>query len=374
MPANNQPAKELISKYRQGTCTPEERAIVEAWYATWNEQEENLSEEQLTAAEKRVFDRLPKAPEHARTRTLWPRIAAAASVLLFLFAGGYFYFHNKIAQTQNTQQDVAPYTAQAILKTGGKTILLDKTHNGKITQQNNTIITKAQGEQIVYTNQNTAATQAVYDTIQVPAGGRPYQVKLADGSRITLNAATTLRYPESFGKDKREPIELISGEIYAEITHNSSAPLQVKTPGQLVTDIGTEFDISAYPDEEEQRTTLVEGAVKVAANNTAKTLKPGEQTIRTANTFRIAPANIEQTTAWKAGDFYFNGETIEVIMRQLARWYNIEVKYEGKVTKEVFYGKVTRKKNISEVLKMLEKTQKVHFKVEGRRVTVLSRS
>jgi ferric-dicitrate binding protein FerR (iron transport regulator) len=185
-----------------------------------------------------------------------------------------------------------------------------------------------------------------------------------------LNAATILRYPEVFSKNKRDQVELISGEIYAEIIHNSNAPLTIKAPGQLIEDIGTEFDINAFPDENEKHTTLVEGAIKV--NNTK--LKPREQTILANGSLSVTPANLEQTTAWKKGDFYFKGEHIDVIMRQLARWYNIEVVYEGKMTNEVFYTQISRKKNISAVLKVLEQSNKVKFKVEGRRVTVLSKS
>jgi ferric-dicitrate binding protein FerR (iron transport regulator) len=249
-----------------------------------------------------------------------------------------------------------------ILKTGGKTIVLDKTKNGRIAAS----ITKSTGETLTYTESKTVA---IYDTIQVPAGGRPYTVKLSDGSKITLNAATTLRYPESFSKTNREQVELISGEIYAEIVHNQEAPLQIKAPGQLIEDIGTEFNISAYVDDPDKRTTLVEGAIKV----NQKIIKPGQQAILANNELTIAKADLDQVTAWKDGDFNFRGQHIDVIMRQLARWYNIEVRYEGKMTDEVFYGTISRKKNISQVLHTLERTQKIHFKVEGRRVTVLNK-
>jgi transmembrane sensor len=291
--------------------------------------------------------------------------AAAAVILLIGFS--ILFFRSNPAVTSN---DVAPYTAMAILKSGGKTILLDSTANGKIAQTN---VTKSPGEQLTYVAVSEKNT-AVYDTIQIPAGGRPYTVKLSDGRKITLNAASILRYPETFSKNRKEEIELISGEIYANIIHNTAAPLQIISPGQMTTDIGTEFNLKAYADEVDSRTTLIEGALKVSANAKEKTLSPGYQAIKTADNLTSEKANIMQVTAWKDGLFRFNGDHIDAVMRELARWYHIDVRYEGKKTDEVFYARVSRKRNISEVLRILERSQKVSFKVEGRRITVLSRS
>lgn len=367
---------ELLERYQRGACTPEEKARVDEWFAahgmgeTRFEQMNADEQENWTAA---LFADIQQANQpKAKTvyRKLYPYLAAA-SVITIVGSGILFF---KLKPSPQQVRDVAPYTAKVLLKTGhGKTILLDPAAKGQIARQGNITVNKTAEGQIAYSATSETA-EMVYDTIQVPAGGRPYEVKLSDGSKITLNAATTLRYPESFAASKRELVELISGEIYGVIVHNAKAPLQIKAPGQLITDIGTEFNISAYPDEADARTTLVEGAINVTAGSTTKILKPGLQTILTADKFTVAPADIEQVTAWKNGDFSFKGEHIDAIMRQLARWYNIEVRYEGKMTTEVFYGQITRKKNISEVLRMLEKTQKIHFKVEGRRVTVLSKN
>ncbi|HTE00585.1 MAG TPA: FecR family protein, partial [Mucilaginibacter sp.] len=188
-------------------------------------------------------------------RLRWTRYAIAASVLIAIGTSTIFLLNQRHPQGTTTEHDVAPYTAQAILKTGGKTIVLDKTQNGKIAQTN---VTKSQGEQLAYAI--TPATQTIqYDTIQIPKGGRPYTVQLSDGTKLTLNAATTVRYPETFAGNKREGVELISGEIYAEVTHNEKQPFSIKAPGQLIQDIGTEFNMSAYEDESEYRTTLVTG-------------------------------------------------------------------------------------------------------------------
>jgi transmembrane sensor len=359
-----QDAQRLLEKFRACECTEEEKTRLRNWFHTINaELPSGLSEDELEATGRDMWAELEIQTKPRPVRRLWPKIAAAASILLILSVGTYLIINNK--KTVIITHDVAPFTAMAILKTRGKTIVLDKTQNGKIAQ---TVVSKSEGEQLTYSTSDEVSV-SVYDTIQIPAGGRPYTVKLSDGSKIILNAATTLRYPESFSKNKREPIELISGEIYAEIVHNTGAPLTIKAPDQLIDDIGTEFNISAYKDEPDRRTTLVEGAVKV--NNRA--LKPGQQSILENNELTITTADIEQVTAWKDGDFNFRGQHIDVIMRQLARWYNIEVRYEGKMTDEVFYGTISRKKNISQVLHTLERKQKIHFKIEGRRVTVLNK-
>jgi len=376
MPDNSTP-EELIKRYLDGTCTPEEKALMESWHLEeFKNSDEIPSIPEINAVHARmrntIIGHTQPAPHY--TVSFWSRIAVAASVL-FVFGTITFYAINQHRKPELAEtHDIAPGTAIAILKTGGRIIQLDKTNNGIIAKQNQISITKTKGEQLAYTIATNQVSAPVYDTIQIPAGGRPYLVILSDGSRITLNAATTFRYPERFSKNKREPVELISGELYAEVVHNAAKPFQIKAPGQLITDIGTVFNISAYADEPDSRTTLVTGAVKVSANAKEKTLSPGQQTIYTANSLTVAKANLEQVTAWKDGLFRFNGEYIDVIMRELAHWYNIEVQYKGKMTNEVFYVRITRKRNISEVLKMLEKTEKVHFEIEGRRVIVSSKS
>lgn len=345
----------LFSRYANNLST---KAEYDAFLEFINDAESNAELKLLLSQLWHELEEKQQKPTRSFIYKLLP-YGIAASVLL---AAGTAYFFLKPNEQQPIKHDVAPFTAAAILKTHGKTIILEKARNGKIESN----ITKSAGEQLTYTSDHEITP--VYDTIQIPAGGRPYTVKLSDGSRITLNAATTLRYPETFSKNRTEQVELISGEIYAEIVHNENAPLTIKAPGQLIEDIGTEFNINAYNDEPDKRTTLVEGSIKV--NST--TLKPGQQTIN--GTLNREAFNLEQTVAWKNGDFNFRGEHIQTIMRQLARWYNIEVIYEGKITNEIFFAQVSRKRNLSFVLRSLEKTKKVKFKIEGRRVTVLSKS
>lgn len=363
--------KDLLRKQSSGSLTEEEKALLDTWYIRLSQGETTDIDERDMANRLDAVWRALQADSspQGKIRPLWSRIAAIAAIALLVCGAGTYFILKRQQNVIGPAADIAPYSATSILKSGGKTIILDKTTNGKIAK---TIVTKSSGELLSY-DQVKGADTAIYDTIQIPVGGRPYTVKLADGSRITLNAATTLRYPETFSENRKEEIELISGEIYAAIVHRPNAPLQIKTPGQMITDIGTEFDVCAYPDDPDTRTTLVKGAVKVSAAGKDITLSPGTQTILSEHKLTSAECDLTEVTAWKNGLFRFKGQHIRDIMRQLARWYNIDVRYQGTITNEVFFGRVARKRNISDVLSILQRSGKVGFTIEGRRVTVWSK-
>lgn len=378
------PPEFLYRRFLQGECTQEELAALFRYFGTANEDAlRRLIENELSASEdvaataeegrklatlKELIDARIQSPDNGRFYRLWPRIAAAASVLLVIGAGMYFLTRKPELPVALAGNDIKPFTNQAILKTGhGKTLLLDSNAKGTLAQYANTQIQKTAGDRIAYTN-NVVEDKVVFDTLQVPAGGKPYHLKLADGSQVIVNVASALRFPENFRKNNNE-VELIAGEAYFNIVHNAASPLTIKAKGQVIEDIGTEFNVNIYNEEPDSRTTLVEGKIRV----NKKDLVPGEQAILNANNLTIAKADIGTTIGWIKGDFVFNGEKIQQVMRELARWYNIEVKYEGKPTDVGFYLKIARSKNISEVLNALERTKNVHFKIEGRRVTVLSK-
>jgi len=371
----------MVRKYLAGNATPEEIAFLESYYQILDHEAgftSHLQAEEIRLLEEQIetgFWNIVDNNEETTTPIprLLPRIAAAASLLIGIGVASYFLLHKTETPQMVTKnkQDVAPYSQQAILKTGhGKTIILDSTSKGTLAQYANAHIQKMTADQLTYSNSSETQSITIYDTLQVPAGGKPYHLKLADGSAIIVNVASTLRYPENFrANNSKSELELIAGEAYFAIVHNTKAPLTIKAANQTIEDIGTEFNVNTYNDEPDSRTTLVEGAIKV----NAKALVPGEQAILLNSTLTIAKANIGQTVAWKEGFFRFNGEKIQAVMRELARWYNIEVKYEGKPSDIGYYLKISRSKNISEVLKVLERTNGAHFKIEGRRVTVLSK-
>jgi transmembrane sensor len=280
----------------------------------------------------------------------------------------------KVVQKSNgiPGNDIAPGRDIAILTLAdGRQIILDTATDGDIARQGGIKVIK-KGDQIMY-DDGGQSTQTLYNNIMTPKGGQ-YQLILPDGSRVWLNAASNLKYPTVFNGADRT-VEL-TGEAYFEIAHHPGKPFRVQTNQQVVEVLGTHFNINSYPEETSTKTTLLQGSVKVSVRQSSlsSVLRPGEQSSLSDNGLKVDKADISEAIAWKEGLFRFNGERIESIMRQLSRWYNIEVNYEGKVSDEVFYGRVNRNMQIGEVLRILERSHKVSFKIEGRRVTVVSKT
>jgi ferric-dicitrate binding protein FerR (iron transport regulator) len=204
----------------------------------------------------------------------------------------------------------------------------------------------------------------LYNTVTTDRG-RQWQLTLPDGTKVWLNAASSIHYPLSFTGKERE-VE-ITGEAYFEVVHNSKQPFKVKVAGQVINDIGTSFNVNAYPDEPSLQTTLVDGVIMV--NGTK--LKPGQQAALINNQIIVSSANIEQALAWKNGAFSFDNADIYTMMRQLSRWYNVEVIYEGKPDSTPFKGEIGRSLTLAQVLKVLESLH-VHFRIEeDKRIVIL---
>lgn len=217
-------------------------------------------------------------------------------------------------------------------------------------------------------------------TATTPRGGT-YQVTLPDGTKVWLNAASSLEFPAQFtGKERR--VKLV-GEGYFEVAKHKMRPFLVESKNQQVEVLGTHFNINAYPDEKDTKTTLLEGSVAVRRKKALTqgsnpgidqadvVLKPNQQaTLRGNDQISVSAADIEEALSWKNGYFRFNNEPIQSVMQKISRWYNIEVRYEGKIPAEGMYGTISRFKNISEVLKMLEQTKGLHFEIEERRIIV----
>lgn len=373
MAQNNQQfdIRELADKWARGTLTAEEQAYLEKWYAGFNDEQVTLTgsrHQNSEALRTAMLARINAEAGRAETpvRTLWPlrRIVAAASVLLFLSTGAYFLLHKQQPQPtgQNQTQDIRPGSNKAILITHGKRISITDARNGLLAQQENISITKAADGKLVYQNTAGSHETMVYDTLVIPRGGQ-HELELADGSKVLLNADTRIRYPERFAANERR-IELISGEARFRVKHNAAIPFLVVTKGQVIKDIGTDFDVNAYDDEPVIKTTLVEGSVEITKGAQSRILKPGQQAISHAdNPLQVQTANIDQVTAWQNGKFYFEKTGLRELMRQVSRWYNIDVVYEGDVPDDAFTGQPSRKVNLSQMLKILELGD-VHFKIE----------
>jgi ferric-dicitrate binding protein FerR (iron transport regulator) len=306
----------------------------------------------------------------------WMKVAVAAAVILFVAGAIYWILSsgdeknagsNKMALSQKTSP-ITPGGNHAILTMAdGSTIVLDSIQNGKI-QQGGAKISKQNGLLIFNgTSSNSVATVS-FNTLRTPRGGQ-YKVVLADGSEVWLNASSSLRFPTAFTGNQRE-VEL-TGEAYFEVAKNKEKPFRVKVGDMQVNVLGTHFNINAYSDESAVRTSLLEGSVKIIKGKTSGLLKPGEQGTLKWNDdkLEIKEANMNEVMAWKNGLFQFEGADITTIMKQISRWYDVEIVYSGKVPVRRFEGKISRDAQLSDVLKILELSD-VKFTVEGKKIIV----
>ena len=296
----------------------------------------------------------------ANRRWIW---YAAASMVLLLGSGAY-YLHRVKTQAETTIiADVPPGGNKAILTlANGQKVVLDSLANGVIAQQGSTSVDKV-GSGLTY-KINDDGGLALMNTLTTPRGGQ-YTLRLPDGTRVWLDAASSITYPTAFtGKERRVKI---TGQVYLEIAHNAAQPFITEVDGMEIKDIGTAFNINAYNDEASVKITLVTGAVAVGA----QVLQPGQQFILTGGNGEVIDhADLDEALAWKNGKFLFGEKTdIATIMRQLARWYDVDVKYEGQVGVH-FGGSISRQVNVSKVLDKLALTGDVKFRIEGRTIIV----
>lgn len=300
----------------------------------------------------------------------WLRVAAAA-VVLFVIEGSVYFFSEKnvtaanVANTNNSYKtDVLPGGDKATLILADDTkIILDTAHNGSLVRQGNTNIVKNNTGQLVYNAGKENPIRVLYNTVATPASGK-YQLVLADGSKVWLNAASSLRFPAAFTGNER--VVELTGEAYFEVAKNAAMPFHVKADGTDVKVLGTHFNVMAYPDEQTINTTLLEGKVKVTQGKTIKELQPGMQAIvdKQTHAIKIINANIDQSVAWKNNVFRFKETSIKELMRQVERWYNVEVEYRTNGDDQNYTGVVPRTQNVSALLQTLELTGTVHFRVE----------
>jgi ferric-dicitrate binding protein FerR (iron transport regulator) len=305
-----------------------------------------------------------------RRRLVYSSLAAA--VVAGMIATGVYYISQPGKQAAPVaairQQPLLPGSDKAMLTLADGTVIpLDSAKNGALAQQGNTQITNRNGALNYKAAEQTG--EVMYNTVTTPHGGQ-YQLTLADGSRVWLNAASSIRFPTSF--TGRERVVEITGEAYFEVAQQAEMPFQVKVNDVQVNVLGTSFNIMAYSDEQAIKTTLVDGAVQLKQGNSSSVLKPGLQATLSAKDdhFVIAAADMEQALAWKEGKFRFRNTNIRTIMRQLSRWYDINVNYQGDVSDIDLTGVISRREEAGKLLKALEATQRVQFEVNGNNVTV----
>ena len=410
----------LIQQFADGSINKEEYAELIGYFnSTGNEEEVKSDERNIYAAMDEVwknthadetyskeeadefYQKLIGAAEFKNTLpkrrfkiwSVYSRVAAA--ILIILSAGLYFYNTNTLApaSVRFAKQDIDPGSNRAILTLA----------NGKKVEL-------ASSGTYTVKDAKLGGDEEAFNTITTPRGGQ-YQINLPDGSSVWLNASTSLTFPVKFSKQVRK-VSLV-GEAYFEIAHASlrgvarneakksslrdeiasqnrndgetrnggekrtdgKVPFLVVTKDQIVEVLGTHFNIKGYVDESAIKTTLLEGSVRIFSTldkNKIATITPGQQTTLTSSAIRVSAADTEEALAWKNGLFMFDGQDLESIMKQVARWYDIDVAFENEeLKKQAFKGTISRFKRISQLLEVLESTGSVHFKMEGRRITAM---
>lgn len=376
-------SRELIEKYLAGTCTEQEKLLLERFYEE-EAAKRPLPVEKIDFEEKRtdILNRIhrdTRSSPHRRLRILgW---TVAATVLLALVTSVAFYQSHSGGTVVAEKSDkfaakiLGTKVKEPILTLGNGTYLpLDKVADGVVSRQGGYPVVKMGRDQVSYQKmQRTLGSESVLvsNTLTIPRG-RNYQLTLSDGSKVWLNSESSITYPANFPAYEREVV--LNGEAYFEVAKDRSRPFSVKSGTQTVRVLGTHFNVKAYAGDKTMVTTLLQGSVKVIKDASEVFLKPGQAAISSNNEAEgtIKVANVDPTLAvgWKEGYFIFNNEHLDDIMKKLARWYDVEIIITDNVGQKTFWGTYSKSKSLNELLNSLEQTGDVHFEVSGRRIMV----
>lgn len=375
---------DLVTKITDGRATDAEIALYNRYYKEYQRAGESWDSAEMgdeASIKAKLKKRIDEKIKPMIIIPFWRKnigIAAAAVVVLGLFAGLLFYFNPGLIKSSSTlvKQDVAPGGNKAILTLAdGSTINLSDAANGNLAKQAGIEITKTADGELVYTAKGQDENQSMnYNTIATPVGGK-YQINLPDGTKVWLNAASTLKFPSSFAKLRERKVQL-NGEAYFEVAHDDKTPFIVGTAHEEVLVLGTHFNVNCYADEPVTKTTLLKGAVLArmlklgTIDNDHVLLKPGQQAVLDKS-FTLKSVDVEEVTAWKDGNFLFNDTDLRDILRQLSRWYDVRVDYNEIPKDRYFTGFISRDVNLSKVLQQLEVTGNIQFKIENRTIKII---
>ncbi|ATP55674.1 hypothetical protein CPT03_03920 [Pedobacter ginsengisoli] len=370
--------QELAAKWIDGTINADEEVKFAKWYNEGQEAELEIPDTFASDEEthkSRIFNKIQNQIHIKKTVSIWPRLVAASLLIGACLTGFLFYWQNQNKHPQQVvnafvNDDVLPGGNKAVLTlANGKVLSLSDLKNGQLAQQMGVVITKSKDGQLVYKaiSNNKEGHQVEYNTISTPRGGQ-YEINLPDGTKVWLNAASSLKFPTTFSKSERRVV--LSGEGYFEVAKDKNKVFKVVSDQQTVTVYGTHFNINAYNDDNTPVTTLIEGSVDV--NGTL--LKPSQQAINVNNKISVVSADIENVMAWKNGYFRFDEEPLDAIMKKVARWYDVEVEFEDPDLKTLEFGVVANRfANVSKVLRILELTHEVDFVVKDKKIIVIKK-
>ncbi|SHG30614.1 FecR family protein [Flavobacterium segetis] len=332
-----------------------------------------VTEEFITALREKMdaSSNVEDLPSSILTQLNWRKIAVAASVFLMIGLGTLIFFQkSNLAPTVVASKEIndkKPGKTGAILTlSNGSVIVLDDVRNGLLANQQNTAIIK-KNDGIVYTADSNA--QTVYNTMTTPRA-RQYNLQLSDGTKVWLNASSSITFPTSFsGKERKVSI---TGEVYFEVAKDKSRPFMVSVNDMQVNVLGTHFNVNAYEDEKSVNTTLFEGSVLISKKNVSVLLKPGQQAEKQKSGTIVINnnVNLDQIIGWKNGTFFFENASLEMVLRQLSRWYDIDIVFEKGIKPRIFEGEIQRNLQLSQVLKILENSG-IHLKIEGKTLRVM---
>ncbi|MFD0793094.1 FecR family protein [Mucilaginibacter litoreus] len=389
--ASRENLNELYKRFLQNECSPEDiRLLTELFGDADNDTLHAIVQKQLndpfaitphgsdySERYDRILNnlRLQLKPEK-RVIKLWPKIGVAASIIFLIGIGSYIFLrqpasHPFIARhTQPTE--IKPGSDKAYLTlSDGQSIYLTQQRSGIIGNDGGKDIVKSPDEKIEYVDRHGLhnSQNIAFNTLRTPNGGH-YKLVLADGTKVWLNAASQLKYPANFRYLKERKIEL-SGEAYFEVAKDARHPFIVQTDDQQIKVLGTHFNVNAYHDDGGSKTTLLEGSIRAATLKEQALIKPGQQVVSDLNgVLKVQDTDTEFAVAWKNDQFMFESEPVKPLMKSIARWYDVEVIYSKDAPDVRFNGAISKFENISAVLKILEKTGKIHFELSGRKVYV----
>lgn len=375
----------LVQKYLDKTATAEEVEMLNDWYQSFDDEEvvvytkdaEHTVFVRLKNRLRKLFQKSPRV--FTLTRHSFVRMAAIFLGLVFI--GSLFYFLFQSRSTALPQQNAVTVTSVDEIKPGGNkailtladgtTVVLDSSANGTLGTQGNTNIIKLGNGELRYKNGSALprASATLYNTIATPRGGQ-YAIELADQTKVWLNSSSSIRFPTDFRDSVRE-VE-ITGEAYFEVAHHPAKPFKVKVNDAYIRVLGTHFNVMAYSNEATINTTLLQGSLIAGNNKTSRLLARGNQAriSKDGAIEFVKDADTEEAVAWRSGRFLFNSSDMYNMMRQVERWYNVDVVFKGNIGLH-FSGQLNRYANVSELLRKLELTNEVHFEIENGKITVI---
>jgi transmembrane sensor len=382
---NLKAGNDLLQRYLKNECTSEEKKLVEDWYGRLLETGDlQLTTEEKAGVknriEKNILQQISEEGVDAggivyKGRFNWRKVWWAAAVFVVLIGAGFLFFtdrsatNTELAENKKSTDVKAPESNRAMITlANGEKVYIDSALSGQLVLQGNMKIVKLPTGEITYVlDENSIAEAISYNTVSNPRGSKVLSMMLADGTKFWLNAGSSLTYPVVFTGDVRK-VE-ITGEAYFEVAHNDKMPFVVTKGETEIKVLGTHFNVNAYDDEKELRVTLLEGAVQVRNGSEGLLLKPGQQAEVEGSVKLVDGVDIDLVMAWKNGMFAFHDASLQEVMRQIARWYDVKVLYEGTIPEHSFRGKIQRDNNLSVVLQVLAEAN-IHYKINGNEIIV----